>query len=63
MGALQILLAATALADQVTIMIDRYSNGDMTDEELAAEWSAVTSRVTRAEAIYEKAKQLRAARK
>ncbi len=63
MGTLQILLAATTLADQVTIMLDRYGNGDMTDDELAAEWVSVTSRVARAEAIMAKAKQMRASRR
>ena len=59
---LQILLSATTLADQVTSMLNRYGVGDMSDEQLEAEWARLTGRVTHAEAIMDKAKQLRAER-
>lgn len=58
----QIILAATALADQILVMVDRFQRGELSEEELEREWSKITGTVTRAEAIMAKAKELRAAR-
>ncbi len=57
-----LLLAITTLADSLMQMVQRYEKGEMTDEELAAEWAEVVSRTERAEAIMLQARKIRASR-
>lgn len=57
-----LLLAITTLADSLMQMVQRYEKGEMTDEELAAEWAEVVSRTERAEAIMLQARKIRALR-
>ncbi len=54
-----ILLGAAALAEQLTTMITRFSNGDMTPEEMEQEWNDINSRVDWSERVMDKAKQRR----
>ena len=57
-----ILLGGAALVEQITTMIDRYSAGEMSDEELVSTWADINSRVAWSEEIMAKAKQLRVER-
>lgn len=59
---LQIILGLTTLADTAMSIVDRYSRGELTDEELAMEEARVMNRVAFAETVMEKAKVRRAER-
>jgi len=50
-----ILLGAAALAEQLTTMIDRFAEGNMTEEQLAKEWDDINSRVAWSEKIMDRA--------
>jgi hypothetical protein len=60
MDPLQILTAALALGDQISTMIDRYRRGELTDEQLKAEWDRIGRRNSEAERIMDSALKLRA---
>ena len=53
MDPLTIIAASVSLSRQLLEMVERYANGDMTPEELRAEWQAMRGRLQQANDLWE----------